>query len=327
MFLIQVHEKKYNSYERGLTLSLKKTALDEPVILHSNQEVTVTRMNHIVEIQHMKTTNKKAHIQKISKDEYINLATGEICEFKKNENRSQNANSLAKSFKAMRYLINNNFVGNPNELFITLTFAKDSFDPKMVYTDCDHFLKRIRYFFKDQSTIDYINVVEPHASGQFHTHMLLRFNDIETVHLTNARLHDLWGLGMVDVKTLENVDNIGAYLSAYLSDLELPEENTYNDQREDIKIKEVNGKKKKYLKGGRLAFYPSDMKIVRSSKGIKKPEREKTTYGKIKEDIKKEAGIITPNFAKSVSLSSEDYSNTITYEQYNLKRDKIQKKL
>ena len=273
-------------------------------------------MGHIIEVQHMKTRNKKAHVKKLSKDEYINLSTGEICQYEHNENRAQNANSLAKSFKALRYLINNNFVGNKNELFITLTFAKESFDTEMIYKDCEKFIKRLKHHYKDKSTIDYINVVEPHASGQFHTHMLLRFNDVDEIHMTNARLSNLWTHGLVDVKTLEQVDNIGAYLSAYLSDLELPDNAPYHADREDIVVKESNGKKKKFLKGGRLQFYPSGMRIVRSSRGIKKPERQRMTYGEIKKEVKG----ANPHFSKSVTLSSDDYSNTITYEQYNLKR-------
>ena len=187
----------------------------------------------------------------------------------------------------------------------------------MIYADCDKFLKRLRYFYKDTSTIDYINVVEPHASGQFHTHMLLRFNDVEKIHMTNARLHDLWTHGKVDVKTLEEVDNVGVYLSAYLSDLELSPETPLHDGREDVEIKVMkNGEKKKFQKGGRLKFYPPDMKMVRSSKGIIPPDRQKTTMG----EIKKEVMGANPHFSKSVRLESDEYTNTITYQQYNLKR-------
>lgn len=226
-------------------------------------------------------------------------------------------NSLAKSFKKMRHMINFNFTGEPNELFITLTFAKDSSDHKEVYKDCEKFMKKIRYKFKDQATsVEYINVLEPHASGQWHTHLLVKFNGMDKVWIPKEELEEIWGHGFASTKSLKQVDNIGAYLSAYLTDIELPPDAPYHDEREDIRIAEVDGEKKKFLKGARLAFYPTGMRIVRASRGIKKPEKEEMEYGQLKKVVQG----ANPNYSKTIHIQSEDYSNTITYEQYNLKR-------
>lgn len=298
-------------------MSFQKTVFEEPVKLFGNAKVKVVKMGHLLEVQHMTHTNKKAHTKKISKDEYINLATGEICEYHHNENRAQNSNSLAKSFKKLRHLINNNFTGAKNELFVTLTFAKNSSDPETVYKDCEKFIKKLKYKFKQESTIDYINVVEPHGSGQFHTHLLLRFNELKKVQLAKEEVEKIWGHGFVKVKGLQEVDNIGAYLSAYLSDMELPENTVLDEKRlENVEVKIVDGKEKKFLKGGRLHFYPSGMRIVRSSRGIKEPEKLEMRYSELKKEVKGK----NPHFSKSVRITSDDYTNTITYEQYNLNR-------
>lgn len=279
-----------------------------------NHLVTVTDMGHLIEVQHMKKRNSVAHIRKLDAFTYLNLKTGEILEYDKSENRSENPNSLRQTFKKMRYLINHNFKGNRNELFLTLTFAKDSFSPEMVYKDIDKFVKRLRYRFKAESTIDYITVIEPHQSGQFHAHMLVKFNDVKKIYIPVLELKEMWKHGIVDIKTLKDVDNIGAYLSAYLADIELPED--YKGDGPEMMVKEVDGKQKKFLKGGRLKYYPPGMRLFRSSKGITYPERVEMAY----KDIKKVVGSAQPHYKKSYEIQNDDFANTITYEQYNLKR-------
>lgn len=279
-------------------------------------EVTVTDMGHLIEVQYMQKRNSECHVRKIDADRYIHIETGEIFEFDKSENRSDNENSLRKTFKRLRYLINTNFTGKPNELFVTFTFAKDSFDNKMIYKDFDRFIKRLKYRYKDSTTIDYINVVEPHASGQWHSHMLIRFNDLKKIYIPNQELAELWGQGYVTIKSLKDVDNIGAYVSAYLADLDVPDDYVPKSDKTEVMVKNVDGKQKKFIKGGRLQWYPPGMNIYRKSKGILYPEREEMTY----ETAQKKVGSRKPHFRKSYAIERDGFENTITIEQYNLKR-------
>lgn len=290
--------------------------------------VTLTDMGHIVEVQHMERRNSSCAIRKLDKERYIILETGEIMQFEQTTDRSQNENSLGKTFKKLRYLINNNFTGKPNELFLTLTYRGDlqTSDTKKVYVDFNKFMKRLKYQYKTISTIDYINVIEPHASGKFHMHVLLRFNDLDKIYIPNevdkltgdsinAPMRDTWGNGNVSMKSLKDIDNIGAYLSAYFTDIEIPVDRD-TEHRIDVIVKQVNGKPKKFVKGGRLAFYPTGTNIFRKSKGIVYPERIEMTY----KDIKKVVGSAKPHYQKKYMVEKDDFKNTITYEQYNLKR-------
>lgn len=288
---------------------------DEQIHIHSNAVVTVTDMGHIIEVQHMEKRNTTCHIRKIDQDHYVDLETGELLEFKRSENRSDNENSLRQTFKKMRYLINNNFKGNPNELHITLTYAENMQDTVRLYEDFKNFMKRLRYQFKGVSTVDYMNVVEPQGRGAWHVHMLIRFNDLDTVYIPNKELAEMWRQGFVTIKSLKDVDNIGAYLSAYLTDIEVPEDMDLGE-RKDVVVKRVEGKDKRFLKGGRLWMYPSGMKLFRKSNGIVYPDRIDMTY----EDIKKVVGSTKPHYQKKYMVEIDDFKNTITYEQYNLKR-------
>lgn len=283
--------------------------------------VKVTTMNHIVEIQYLEKQNTTAHVRKLDADRYIDLRDGEIKEFVHTENRSQGENSLRKTFNRLRELINANFVGSPNELFITLTYRGDlqTKDTKRVYEDFKNFIKRIKYKYRDFTTIDYINVLEPHASGNFHMHVLIRFNELDSVYIPNKELAELWGNGFVTIQSLKGVDNIGAYLSAYLADIEIPEDRAKNlEGHPDLQEKEVKGQKKKFLKGARLVFYPTGVNIYRKSKGIRDAEKRKMSY----KTAQKKVGSEKPHFRYGVELidNENNFRNTLIKEQYNLKR-------
>lgn len=278
-------------------------------------KVTVTDMGHIVEVQHMEKRNTECHIRKIDSNHYVNLKTGELLEFAKSDNRSQNENSLRQTFKKLRYLINNNFNGSQNELHVTLTYKENMTDLDRLYKDFKRFMMRLKRSFKDVSTIDYLNVIEPQQRGAWHVHMLIRFNDVDSVWVPNKELADMWEQGFVTIKSLKDVDNIGAYLSAYLTDIEVPEGHEVKNEK-DVVVKKVEGKDKRFIKGGRLWMYPPGMNLFRKSKGIVYPEREEMTYN----DIKKVVGSAKPHYHKQYLVEQDNFKNTITYEQYNLKR-------
>lgn len=279
--------------------------------------VTLTEMGHISEIQRMERQNQQQTIRKISKDEYVVLETGEIKEFNHIENRSQSMNSLRQTFKKLRYLINNNFVGAKNELHMTLTYEENMTDTERLYADFKRFMMRLKRKYKGQS-IDYLNVIEPQERGAWHCHLLIRFNDVGSIFIENKKIAEMWEQGFVTIRSLAEVDNIGAYLSAYLSDIELTDETepiAYTDGTEIVE-KTVEGQKKKFIKGGRLHMYPPSMKLYRKSRGIVPPTRKKMTY----EDAKKAVGSAQPHYSKTYDILTDDFKNTIHFEQYNSKR-------
>lgn len=314
----------------------KREVAGEPVIIPEHDSVKVTVMNHLIEVQHMEKMNTVNHIKKLDKDRYLDLRTGEIKDFQHSENRQQNYNSLRQTFKKLRYLINNNFTGKPNEIHLILTYAENMTDPKQLYKDFDKFMKRLRYKYENESSIDYLSVIEPQGRGAWHCHVLMRFNDLEKVYIPNkfdkstkeaidAPMYDLWGNGWITIKSLKDVDNIGAYLSAYLTDIEFDatkfETGEYDWTKfigKDFEVKSVihEGQEKKFIKGGRLYMYPPGMNLYRKSKGIDYPEHQMIKY----KNIKKIVGSAEPNYSKSYHIENGDFENTITFVQYNLKR-------
>jgi len=284
-------------------------------------------MNDIVEVMHLRNESLGglSNIVKLNRNEYMIRDTGEVKEYVKSENRGQNIAGLKKTFKKIRDLINNNFSGAGNELHITLTYAENMQDPKKLYDDFKNFMKRFKYRYKYD--IDYISVVEPQGRGAWHFHLLLRFNGLDKIYIHNDEICSLWGHGFTKTKSLEGIDNIGAYLSAYLGDVEMTEE-TIEDMvingparpaRIEVKEVEIEGLKKKFIKGGRLHYYPPGMNIYRKSKGIKYPSEQYMEFS----DVKKIVGSAKPTFAKTIVIkdpATNRVYNEITYQSYNLKR-------
>lgn len=306
---------------------VKVETVDFPSIKRS-ELVTLTKMGNVIELQHMAKRNSKPTILKLNKDHYVTLSTGEVKEYQHTENRSESKKELKSTFKRLRYYINNNFFGKKNELFLTLTYAENMQDTVKLQNDLEKFVKKLRYKFSDKckkawgvSSVDYITVVEPQGRGAWHAHILLRFNDLKTAYLDNKEVAKLWGHGFVKINRIDGneVDNIGAYLTAYLTDIELTEETAgaFLGKKMDIQEKEVNGVQKKFVKGGRLQMYPVGMRIYRRSSGIKYPERETMTYA----DAKKVVGTYKPHYSKSYKITDDNgFSNQVSFAEYNQQR-------
>ena len=265
--------------------------------LSSSALVSVTEMGNVTEIRYMSRRNRKQTIQLLENRRYLELSTGEIKECKQKDKRIDRINSLQHSFRILRNLINANVVNARNCQWITLTYAENMQDNKQLYTDFEKFHKRYKYYMKKKGvkSLEYISVVEPQGRGAWHIHLIYIFES-KPPFVPNEELRTIWGQGFVHIQSLNNVDNVGAYLTAYLADLPLDDmlsmvsnekvdDNEIDDEIDDynhIKIDKHTGKK--IIKGGRLYFYPANMNIFRTSRGVKRPETKEMRYESAKKN-------------------------------------------
>lgn len=290
----------------------------------------VTECGHITEIMEIERKNNGCATRKLNADYYEILATGEVKEYNKTTNRAENSSAksrFAASMKALRDLINCNCVEPANCRWMTLTYAENMTDTKRLYSDREKFWKRTIYWHKKNNlpVPEYISICEPQGRGAWHLHELWLYPQ-KAPYLPNESIRELWQQGFVTVKKLEDVDNIGAYLTAYLCDVPVDEyEGHYTDR--DIKIAEVtqeDGTKisKKLVKGARLNMYPAGMNFYRCSRGVNRPVVEWTSCSKAKEKVK----AATLTYSSAIRLVSDDgeFTNDIKYEYYNAVRPKCQ---
>lgn len=269
---------------------------------------------HVIEVKQMTHRNCKQNVRLIADtDTYEVCSTGEIKEIVRHDKRVDDISRLRKSFSDLRDIINTNVDDVCCCRWVTLTYAENMTDTKILYKDFDKFIKRFRYYCikNNYGNFEYINAVEPQGRGAWHCHLLFIF-DGKAPYVSNADLKSLWTHGFVKIKKLDDVDNVGAYLTSYLTDLEL--DNSVNIA--DNTVKNVNGKK--YKKGARLKMYPINMRVYRTSRGLKKPLKLRVNP----HDLKKYIGSCEPTYQKMIQLFDDDFESLIYTRYYNLKRQK-----
>lgn len=179
--------------------------------------------------------------------------------------------------------------------FITLTFdpkkfkiKKDLYDLNFVDKKFKDFILRFNYRFKTK--LKYIAVREQHKSGQLHFHMLCDwktdFESEEEIRYWERYLGtEVWKHGFVDIKTVDHIDNVGAYLIKYMT--------------KNLSIELYKGKK-----------------VYLCSKGLKRPDVYRG------EQAKAIINFYNLNQKKEVFTNSyeSEYLGFINYKEYNLNR-------
>lgn len=283
-----------------------------------------------------------ARIKKLSADTYLDRLTNEIKEYKKAENRAESVQSLKRTFARLRALINTNVTTPENVRWVTLTYAENMQDRERLYKDFEKFWKRFLYYCKthDIAKPEYIAVAEPQGRGAWHMHLLIIWDGPAPYLHNDTVFSPLWGHGFTSIKAVKrNVDNFGAYFSAYLADMPVSDlDKMTPDEKNKVlthgldvveRMTMENGKKvrKAIVKGGRLHMYPSGMNLYRASRGLKKPE---ITWMDSSDAMKK-VQAATCTFRKGYEIKllndesgKEETANIILKEYYNTKRPDCQ---
>lgn len=301
----------------------KKTSLKANDNVETDQFQTSVKVTeagtHIQTMRSMRPRSTGGYIKKLNADEYLYTRTGEVKNFNHGESREDDKNQVARSMQKLRNLINANVTAPECCLWVTLTYAENMRDLKRLHSDTKAFNRRLR---KIVGHYEYIEAVEPQKRGAWHAHMIMIF-DHRAPFVPNETVRNAWKQGFVNVKAVSNVDDVGAYLSAYLTDLEMDESQDSTAYSDDCKVVEKvvpddEGKmvSKKFIKGARLYLYPSGMNIYRRSKGIKDPE---VYYCPSDEIDKKLQNGYERTHQSLVEIENGSYCNTLLYQAYKKK--------
>lgn len=289
----------------------------------SSATVKLIEMGNVTEIQYMSHRNTKQTIQLLPGGEkYVHLATGEVKPITHHATRADDYKSLRKTFARCRNLINANVTDVSKVRWCTLTYAENMTDTKRLYADFRKFIMRMNTYMKSKKLdiFEYIAMMEPQGRGAWHVHLLLIWETVAP-YIPNADLAKVWGHGFVKINALDNIDNVGAYLTAYLADMTL--EDAQKDENalksvEGSEMKRIDGQNKAVLKGARLSMYPAGFNMIRHSKGLKEPRETYMTYS---EAEKKTSGA-TEVFSSTSKIKDTDteFESIIYKAQYNKSR-------
>ena len=316
-----------------------KKGYDESLPYHI---VRITEAGPVTEVLHLVNKSTGNGLKKLNADEYVVMKTGEVLEYIHTQNRAQNIGNVKRTLRNIRLLVNTNIKDASKVTWITLTYADNMTDREVLHRDFKVFMLRFKRWCKKHGypCPEYIAVAEPQGRGAWHIHMFFIWQIIAPFMDNNTIIAKLWGHGFTKTKKLNDVDNIGAYFSAYLADIPLDEaiklpKEEYNLMKcnaQVFKSFEDNGetiKDKKFIKGGRLYLYPTNMCIVRHSRGIKYPSTMEISQEDYDIEIKgKEKSLYgTQTFSSTSKIFSNDDStpiNAIGREYYNINRKEAQ---
>lgn len=117
---------------------------------------------------------------------------------------------LSRARKDLRRLINCNI--EKYSKFLTLTFADNIQDLDYSNNEFKKFIKRVNY--KYGIKLKYSAVIEFQKRGAIHYHVVL-YNLIQRVNV--KELQEVWGNGFIKINSIDNVDNVGAYVCKYMT--------------------------------------------------------------------------------------------------------------
>lgn len=297
----------------------------------NNSPCKVTTMGNILEVVTMQKPVSPPPIRKIDADHYVDLRTGEVFDFERGDTRADSLQGIRRTLAHIRNLVNTNVTEPDNVRWVTLTYAENMTDTKRLYRDYEKFWKKFLYWCKRNgiSKPEYINVIEPQGRGAWHCHVFFIWDEKAPYIPNNEVLQPMWGHGFTKIKALTDVDNVGAYFSAYLADMPLDEYEKLSCARLDVQSVEKEftnddglTKTKKFVKGGRLVLYPAKMNIVRKSSGIKVAVPESMTY----DEARKKVSSAKLTYSRSYEVVGDDdvAVNVVTKAYYNRKRREMQ---
>ena len=188
-----------------------------------NAEVSLKLVGNTVKVTFTAGKNKKCPIKNLSKDEFVDLSTGEVKKRRHSENRFQSPKSVRKSINSLMDLIRCNATNHSNCKWITLTYREEMTDCKRVFKDNKAFLRKLRSYLKKQkfpeskTDFKFIAVAEPQGENHgnaWHIHLLLIF-DSKAPYISNQDISDLWGYGMTDTHKVFDADTL-LYISEHI---------------------------------------------------------------------------------------------------------------
>lgn len=142
----------------------------------------------------------------------------------------------------------------------------------------------MKYYLKKQPPIDYLVLIQPHASGQVHFHLLIKTMNGSRINPNVQKLKTLWKFGNSEIKDIHHIRNLAAYMSNEMLNDDIDE----NDPDKPAKYARIN-------------YYPIGMKIYRSSNNLKKPTKKVMSHPKLNSLIKGE----DPTFISKTSSKYE----------------------
>lgn len=135
--------------------------------------------------------------RKISKDEYVDITTGEVRRYKKRKYKDKE--SIRRATSNLKEILRNNFNGGKNELFITLTCEELTEDYDVARKFCDNFFKDLRNKYEG---LEYVYVLELQKRKSWHIHAWIKSTKRKILYIDNEEIAKIWNKGFAKTQRI-----------------------------------------------------------------------------------------------------------------------------
>ena len=125
---------------------------------------------------------------------------------RKPEQEKIRIDNVRRAKQKIRRLVNSNSQLNT---FFTITFEKNISDFSFANNEFQKFIKRLKRQFPE---FQYLAVPEFQGRGAIHYHLVCNLPYVPVNDITK-----IWGLGWCFLKRINNIENVGSYISKYLT--------------------------------------------------------------------------------------------------------------
>lgn len=174
----------------------------QSTLKHINSKVRIS--GNVIEI----FTYENGYFKGYQNSNKVGRASLSTSDEDKSTNRTK---TLQRARTNVRNLVNSNPELNK---FFTLTFKENVTDIAYANNQFRCFIKRLNRALKkrNKTTIKYIAVIEFQKRGAIHYHMLCNLPYIKT-----SELQRIWQNGFIKINKIDNVNNVGAYITKYMT--------------------------------------------------------------------------------------------------------------
>ena len=240
----------------------------------SDKVVKVTRYDVTGNIEILDASNQQNGldgIEKISKDKYYDTKTNTTKAYKLNKNKSQE--SIKKSMRNLKRKLKNNFAGNRNELFVTLTTENTITDVEEMKYYFKQFWDRLKSIYDG---LEYAYIIEQHSKRDgWHFHMLLKDMNNKKIYIPNSTIEALWNKGYTKTSKItsnpkyNNLDE-AEYIDSIDDGISLIDE-TFGINKVISYMTKTRSKNN----------LPKGTRCYETSRGLKSPKIERLLYSEI----------------------------------------------
>lgn len=234
------------------------------------------------------TSNNLQQYRRVDKRHFIDICTGELREYQRQERPPDDLSFYSRSFSELKRLILANFTGSNAERHIVLTVSPElNATPSDLQEYFRKFIKKLRYHYP---MCEYLTIVEPHQSGRYHLHVLLLNPSGSSLYISSEKIRKWWGIGRIYTCKVRESEVMANYFCSHKKQQRWAE-----------------------------SYYPHH-RLFRCSKGIIRPQKRKMTGEEIKLYAEKEGFHF--DFGRTYQISQGDTEenmhtvNIVTKEQF-----------